>query len=121
MDKDVRNYVTECGICQVCKYDTSRPAGLLQPLPICEGIWIDISMDFVEGLSKSQGKEVIMVVVDRLSKYAHFIGLSHPYTTNSVAASFLENIAKLYEMPSSIVSDRDPVSISKFWTELFKM
>lgn len=121
MEREVRAFVRECTICQVCKYETNKPAGLLQPLPIPERIWSDLSMDFIEGLPKSQGKEVIMVVVDRLSKYAHFIGLSHPYTAKIVAELFLNNIVKLHGIPMSIVSDRDPVFVSHFWEELFKL
>ncbi|KAK9749516.1 hypothetical protein RND81_02G131100 [Saponaria officinalis] len=84
MRKDVRNYLRQCGACQRCKPILQHPAGLLQPLPIPEAIWVDISMDFI-GLPKSHGKDTVLVVVDRLSKYAHFLLLSHPFTATSVA------------------------------------
>jgi hypothetical protein len=61
------------------------------------------------------------VVVDQLSKYAHFIAISHPYTAVSIAQVFFENIFKLHGMPKSIVCDRDPTFTSNFWTELFKL
>lgn len=96
------------------------PAGLLQPLPIPKNNWTDISMDFIEGLPRSQGYNVIFVVVDCLSKYSHFLPLAHPYIASTVAKLFLDNIFKLHGMPLSIVSDRDPVFTSSFCRQLFK-
>lgn len=78
-------------------------------------------MDFIDGLPRSQGYEVVMVVVDRLSKYAHFLPLIHPNTAASVARIFLDHIFKFHGMPLSIVSYRDPIFRSKFWQELFKL
>jgi ribosomal protein L21E len=82
--------------------------------------WTHISMDFIEGLPKSQGKEVILVVVDRLTKYAHFISLSHPYTASDIAQLFLDNIFKLHGLPKVILTDRDPIFTSTMWQSLFK-
>jgi transposase InsO family protein len=82
--------------------------------------WTHISLDFVEGLPKSEGKDVILVVVDRFTKYAHFIPLSHPYTVKQVADLFQENIARLHGQPSVIVSDRDRVFTRGLWQDLFK-
>ncbi|KAM1291076.1 hypothetical protein ACFX2H_018035 [Malus domestica] len=78
-------------------------------------------MNFIVGLPNCKGKSVIWVIVDRLSKYAHFIAMSHPYTASSVAQLFVEHIFKLHGMPNSIMSDRDPVFTSAFWKELFKL
>ena len=64
MKKDVQKQVRSCSICQQFKYDHSATPGLLQPLPIPERIWIDISLDFVEGLPVAKGKSVIMVIVE---------------------------------------------------------
>ncbi|GJU82321.1 retrotransposable element Tf2 [Tanacetum coccineum] len=78
-------------------------------------------MDFIMGLPKSQGKSVIFVVVDRLSKYSHFMAMSHPYATSSVAQALLDSVYKLHGLPNSIVSDRDSVFLSHFWQSLFKI
>lgn len=78
-------------------------------------------MDFIEGLPPSGGRTVIMVVIDRLSKYAHFLSISHPYIATIVARVFLDNIFKLHGFPLNIVSDRDPVFTNQFWKELFKL
>lgn len=67
------------------------------------------------------GKSVILLVVDRFSKYAHFITLGHPYTTSSVARAFFDEIVHLRGIPSSIISDRDPIFTSNFWSELFRL
>ncbi|GMJ08032.1 hypothetical protein HRI_004472400 [Hibiscus trionum] len=117
--KHVKTMVRECEICQKNKIDLSHPRGLLQPLPIPETVWTSISMDFIEGLPNSRRKDVILVVVDRLTKYAHFIALSHPFTARDIAQVFLENIFKLHGMPHTIVYDRDRIFMSQFWKELF--
>lgn len=78
-------------------------------------------MDFVEGFPKVHGKSVVLTVVDRFSKYAHFVALGQPYTASFVARVFFDNIGRLRGIPSSIVSDRDPVFTSSFWSELFRL
>lgn len=121
MNKEVLPFVAACDVCQRHKTETMAYPRLLQPLPIPERLWSDISMDFIEGLPNSFTKSVIYVVVDRLSKYAHFIPLAHPYTATTVAQAFLDNIFRLHGMPSSIVSDRDKIFTSTFWKELFRL
>lgn len=71
MSKDIQSYIRSCSVCQQCKHETVAAPGLEQPLPIPNAVWSDISMDFIDGLPKSFGKSVILVVVDRLSKAAH--------------------------------------------------
>lgn len=121
LKKMVKQWIRECDVCQRSKPDLSAYPGLLQPLPIPTAIWKDISMDFIDGLPSSHGKIVILVVVDRLSKYAHFMPLSHPYSATQVAQCFLDHVYKLHGLPATIVSDRDKVFLSQFWQSLFKL
>ncbi|MCH79797.1 Ty3/gypsy retrotransposon protein, partial [Trifolium medium] len=121
MRDDIKNFVQQCIICQQAKAVHTKPAGLLQPLPIPTQVWEDIAMDFITGLPNSFGFTVIMVVIDRLTKYSHFVPQKTDYTSKSVAEAFMTNIAKLHGIPKSIVSDRDKVFTSGFWQHLFKL
>jgi hypothetical protein len=114
MRRLVQDFVKACVICQQYKSDHLRPAGLLQPLPVPSVVWADIGIDFIEALPKVQGKTVILSVIDRFSKYCHFIPLVHPYTTESVAHAFFTDIVRLHGLPQSIVSDHNPVFTSAF-------
>ncbi|KAH9770474.1 hypothetical protein KPL71_012393 [Citrus sinensis] len=121
MKNDVKKYVAACDTCQRNKSESRSPAGLLQPLPVPSQVWEDISLDFIEGLPNSNGKNAILVVVDRLTKYAHFIGVSHPFTAKKIAEVFVDRVARLHGVPCTIVSDRDVVFTSNFWKEFFKL
>jgi hypothetical protein len=121
MKHDICNFVVECDVFQRNNGDTVKSPGTLQPLSIPPAIWKDISMDFITGLPKSENKSVITMVFDRLSKYAHFCALQHPFTTSTVAQIFMDQVFKLHGMPHSIVSDRDPTFTNNFWQELFKL
>ena len=109
MRKIIKDYIRSCDTCHRHKVDQTSQ------------IREDISMDFIEGLPPSNGKTTIFVVVDRVSKYAHFISITHPFTTTGIAKVFFDNIFKLQGMPSSIVCDRDPTFTSCFWKELFRL
>jgi hypothetical protein len=93
--------------------------GLLEPLTIPNQHWEEVSMDFIIGLPKYEGNTVIMVVVDQLTKYAHFFSLSHPFKESTIATTFMETIQNIHGVPKIIVSDRDPIFTGNFWTELF--
>lgn len=121
MKLHVEQYVKACEECQRNKHENVLYPVLLQPPPIPERVWTDLSMDFITCLPKSQKFTVIYVVVDRLSKYAHFFPLSHPYTAKDVAIIFFQGVFKLHGLPKTIVSDRDSIFLSKFWQELFKL
>lgn len=121
MRGDIKKFIEECDVCQRNKYSTLSPAGLLQPLPIPCQVWQDISMDFVAGLPRVRGKDTIFVVIDRLTKYAHFFPLGHPYNAKEVAALFVKKVVKLHGFPSTIISDKDAIFLSSFWREMFKL
>uniref|UniRef100_A0A151UG99 Retrotransposable element Tf2 n=1 Tax=Cajanus cajan TaxID=3821 RepID=A0A151UG99_CAJCA len=116
--QSVEKYVRTCIQCQQTKYVTTKTQGLLQPLPIPTTPWTEISMDFVVGLPSSKGFTAIFVVVDRLTKTAHFMPLKTGLTGKIVAAIFLDNIVRLHGFPLGIVSDRDPIFLSTFWRQL---
>jgi hypothetical protein len=97
--KDIRKFIRECEVCQRNKTKNLKPAGALQPLPIPSKVWVDISMDFIKGLPLSKGYNVIMMIVDKFSKYSNFIPMTYPYTTTTVAKAFMKNIFKLYDIP----------------------
>jgi len=120
MHHEVKEYVKICRICQKNKSEHTPYPGLLEPLPVPEMAWTHISMDFIEGLPKSNGKDVILVVVDRLTKYAHFISLSHPYTVASIISLLTDTVFKLHGIPVVMVTDRDRIFTSNLWQSLFK-
>ena len=121
MQKEVKDWVHKCTVCQRNKPVLTKSASLLQPLLVPTQAWQCLAMDFIVGLPKSNGKTIILVVVDRYTKYAHFVALRHPINATKIAQVFIDTIVKLHGWPSEIVSDRDSIFMSKFWSKLFKL
>ncbi|GJW10031.1 putative nucleotidyltransferase, ribonuclease H [Tanacetum coccineum] len=121
MKRDVATFVSKCLTCQQVKIEHQRASGLLQPLEIPVWKWDEISMDFVTGLPRTQRKhDAIWVVVDRLTKSAHFLPIRKDYPVSKLAEMFQQEIVRLHGTPSAIVSDRDPRFTSRFWKGLQK-
>lgn len=120
MTRFIKDFVAGCVTCQQVKIVPAKPLGLLHSLDIPTTIWEDISLDFITGLPTVRGHSVIIVVVDRLSKYCHFGSLPASYTAVSVAEYFVKQIIRLHGVPKKMVSDRDKIFLSRFWQEVFK-
>lgn len=120
MKEQVTSYIKSCPVCQKNKSENTPYPGLLAPLPVPDGAWTHISMDFIEGLPKAQGKDVILVVIDRFTKYSHFIALAHPYKAQDVVNLYFDHVFKLHGMPQVIVTDRDPIFTSSVWQRIFQ-
>ena len=116
---DVIAFIEKCLTCQQVKAEHQRPAGLLQPLEIPEWKWDQVTMDFVSGLPRTQkGHDSVWVIVDRLTKVAHFLPVRMTYTLDKLAEIYIQEIVRLHGVPISIVSDRDSRFTSKFWKSL---
>lgn len=118
MKNDVAKFVAKCLSCQQVKIEHQKPAGLLQPLEIPQWKWENITMDFVTGLPKTKGRNgTIWVIVDRLTKSAHFLPLKMGFEMRyeKLAELYIREIVRLHSVPLSIVSDRNPRFTSRFW------
>ncbi|GJY78997.1 DNA helicase [Tanacetum coccineum] len=116
MKKDVAEFVAKCLTCQQVKIEHQRASGLLQQLEIPVWKWEKITMDLVTGLPRTLRKnDAIWVVVDRLTKSAHFLPIREGYSASKLAEIFQKEIIRLHGTPVSIVSDRDPRFTSQFW------
>jgi hypothetical protein len=116
LKKEITEYIARCMECQKVKAEHRHPTGLLQPLPIPEWKWEVVTMDFITGLPRtSKQHDSIMVVVDKLTKAAHFIPLKTTQKAADVVDIFLKEVARLHEIPKTIVFDRDPKFTSNLW------
>lgn len=114
MRKDVSAYVESCHICARSKSTHIKPSGLLHPLPIPPRPWHSISMDFIVDLPTTQGKDSILVIVDRFTKMGHFIACSKSITSAQLADLFFYHVIRLHGLPNNIVTDRGSVFVSQF-------
>jgi hypothetical protein len=119
MKRDIAKYVALCDTCQRVKAEHQWPARLLQPLQVPEWKWEDIAMDFIMGLPRTQsGYDSIWVIVDRVTKVAHFIPVKTTYTRPQVAELYMSMIVYLHGVPKKIVSERGTQVTLKFWERL---
>jgi hypothetical protein len=119
MKRDIAKYIALCDVCNRVKAEHQKPVGLLQPLPIPEWKWDNVGMDFITGLPRTKsGYDSIWVVVDRLTKVAHFIPVKTTYTSDRLAKIYMNQIVCLHGVPKSIVSDRGTQFTSHFWRQL---
>ena len=119
MKRYVTEYVSKCLTCQQVKAEHQVPTGLLNPIPIPQWKWDNITMDFVSGFLLTQQKhDFVWVIVDRLTKSAHFIPVRIDYYMDQLAELYVDEIVRLHGVSLSIVSDRDPRFTSRFWKEL---
>lgn len=122
MQKEIKQYVSSCDSCQRNKPSQQLPAGLLQPLPIPDRPWMDISMDLITHLPKSaSGNDAIVVFVDRLSKQLHAVATKTETSASQLATLCLREVVRHHGVPASILSDRDPRFIAHFWRNLWEL
>ena len=117
----MKRYVEGCDVCQRNKNRTQAPAGKLMPNSIPEKPWSHISADFITKLPLAQGYDSILVVVDRLTKIAHFIPTTEKTTAGGLARLFRDNVWKLHSLPESIILDRGPQFAAGVMRELNEM
>ena len=121
MAKDVEMFCKSCGTCQTTKTSTLKPRGLLHSLPIPEAPWQSIAMDFVGPFPECMGHDYLLVVICRLTSLVHLIPTNTSARATDIAWLFLRDIVRLHGLPETIVSDRDPKFVSKFWRELHRL
>ncbi|WZZ15186.1 hypothetical protein YC2023_108275 [Brassica napus] len=116
MKADVAEWVAKCSTCQLIKAEHQVPSGLLQSFPIPERKWDHITMEFVTGFPTTRNKkDAVWVVVDRLTKSAHFLAIKKSDGVDQIVRKYIDEIVRLHGVPASIVSDRDSRFTSYFW------
>jgi hypothetical protein len=119
MKREIAKYISECDTCQRVKASHLKVAGTLQPLPIPSWKWEDICMDFIVGLpNTSRHHDSIWVIVDRLTKTAHFLPVHTTHRAEKYAEIYIDQIVRLHGIPRTIVSDRGAPFVARFWEQL---
>ena len=109
MKRHVRDFVRRCLTCQQVTAEQQKPPGILQPLEVAEWKWEHVMMDFVTHLPRTpQGHDAVWVIVDRLTKSAHFLAVQMTFTLERFCWLYIREIVRLHGVPISIVSDKDP-------------
>ncbi len=121
MARDIREFVLACSVCARGKTSNRPPEGLLQPLLVPSRPWSHIALDFVTALPPSLGNTVVLTVVDRFSKAAHFIPLPKLPSAKETAATVVNHVFRIHGLPADVVSDRGPQFVSKFWREFCRL
>ena len=121
MKRHVGDFVRRCLTCHQVKAEHQKPAGLLQPLKVAEWKWEHVTMDFVTHLPRTQQRhDAVWVIVDRLTKSAHFLALRMTFALERFYRLYIREIVRLHGVPVSIVSDRDPRFTAHFWKSFQK-
>ena len=118
MAKDIEAFCRSCGICQTTKTSTLKPKGLLHTLLIPTAPWSSIAMDFMGPFPKVLGYNYLLVVICWLMSLVHLIPMVTTAGVTDIAWAYLRNIVRLHGLPDTIISDRDPKFVLKFWREL---
>ncbi len=120
LSTDIIVFIKNCVTCNTSKSSKQMPAGLLQPLPIPQGPWSHIAIDFITDLPNSKGNTTILTIIDRFSKSCHLIPLPRLPTALETAEVLCSYVIRFYGLPDDIVSDRGPQFTSRVWTAFFR-
>jgi hypothetical protein len=119
MKRELAKYVSNCDTCRKVKADHLRPVGNLQPLSIPEWKWENICMDSIVGLPRTScGYNSMWVIMDRLTKFTHFIPISTTYRVRQYAKLYMSQIIHYRGIPKTIISDRGSIFVARFWKQL---
>jgi hypothetical protein len=121
MKREIAKYVSECDTCRRIKVDHLRPVGNLQPLSIPEWKWENICMDFIMSLPHTScGYNLIWIIVDRVTKSAHFIPVATTYRVGPYVELYISHTVRYHSIPKTIIFDRGSIFVACFWEQLYE-